>query len=70
MRTCTQFPPLDSFKTRMKVDVDRNVYDKNKAEFDRRIALPNGHPEKWSNFIDYLRYYNGWYKTKLNINLT
>ena len=59
MRACTEFPPYDSFKTCLKGDVDKNVYNKNKAEFDRRIALPDGHNEKWSNFVDYLRYYNG-----------
>ena len=62
MRTCKQFPAYESFRTRMKGDVDKNVYNKNKAEFDRRIALSDDNPEKWHNFIDYLKYYNGFMK--------
>ena len=58
MKKCVQFPDYKAFST-FKGDVDIDVYRKNKAEFDRRMALPEDDPEKWRNFVDYLRYYNG-----------
>jgi len=59
IRACTKFPSYDEFSTSMSKDVDREVYDLNKTEFDRRINLPVGHSDKWKSFEDYLRYYNG-----------
>ena len=59
MKQCVKFPAFKEFSTRIKGDVDEETYTKNKAEFERRMALPVGHPEKWHNFVDYLRFYNG-----------
>ncbi len=59
MRNCTEFPPKSAFKTDMKGDCDDEIYQLDKAEFDRRKALPDADPNKWYNFTDYLRYYNG-----------
>ena len=58
IRNCTQFPDKRAFHTLLKGDVDVLVYEKCKTEFDRRIALPISHLEKWYSFEDYLRYYN------------
>ena len=59
MKQCVTFPDFKEFNTRIKGDVDLDVYTENKAEFDRRMLLPEDDPEKWHNFVDYLRFYNG-----------
>ena len=33
-------------------------YETSKRLFDDRMALPEGHPNKWYNFKNYLEYYN------------
>ncbi len=67
IRQCRVFPAIAAFSTQLKGDCDESNYTSCKAEFDRRMSLPNGHPEKWQSFEDYLRHYNGKCKFRLQI---
>ena len=58
IRAQIEFPPINDFRTLLKPDVDEDIYTQCKNEYDRRLQLPSGHPEKWENFEDYLRFYN------------
>ena len=56
MRECTSFPDIEVF--RRDKDIDLDVYENCKKIFHERIALPNNDPNKWYNFVDYLKFYN------------
>ena len=58
IRSQVQFPPITDFVSTLKHDVDEEIYHSCKAEYERRRTLPSGHPQKWSSFEDYLKYYN------------
>ena len=59
LKQCRSFPPYEAFRTETKGDVDREQYDRTKAEFERRINLTSNDAEKWTSFEDFLRFYNG-----------
>ena len=59
MKNTSSFPPLSGFRTDLKGDCDPELYKKAKSEFDRRISLDSNDSEKWTSFVDYLKYYNG-----------
>jgi len=56
MKNCTDFPSIEVFN----VDkiTDKDLYDKCKKMFDTRMNLPATDPERWSSFVDYLKFYN------------
>ena len=55
----TEFPPKSAFYNSLKkAEVDSELYETSKAEFDRRMSLPEDHPDKMFNFKCWLRYYN------------
>ena len=58
IRAQKTFPLVDEFRTTLKGDVDLELYEKCKTEFDRRINLNDNDPEKWYSFECYLRFYN------------
>ena len=58
IRSQIEFPSVDAFTTVLKGKVDGEVYEKCKNEYNRRLNLPSGHPDKWHSFEDYLKYYN------------
>ena len=58
IRQQIEFPPITEFATSLKQDVDIDVYDSCRQEYERRLRLPSGHPDKWSTFEDYLKFYN------------
>ena len=58
IRQQKEFPPIEDFSSRLKPDVDLEVYSQCKDNYNKRLALPRGHPQKWENFEDYLKFYN------------
>ena len=53
------FPPPSAFYNTIKREpVDMDLYTSAKSEFERRLALPDDHPEKMFNFKCWLRFYN------------
>ena len=50
IRNQKTFPPIEDFTSRLKPNIDIGVYNECKKIFNRRIALPNGHSDKWSSF--------------------
>ena len=58
IRCQKEFPEISEFRTELKPDVDEVVYNQCKSEYERRLSLASGDPEKWENFEDYLKFYN------------
>ena len=58
IRAQIEFPGIEEFKSSLKPEVDEEVYEKCKNEYERRRSLAPGDPEKWENFEDYLKFYN------------
>ena len=58
IRQQIEFPPVTEFATSLKNVVDVDVYDSCRSEYERRLHLPSSHPDKWSTFEDYLKFYN------------
>ena len=58
IRNTIDFPAIEDFQNPLKPEVDVNIYNACKDEYNLRLHLPSGHPEKWSNFEDYLKHYN------------
>ena len=58
IRQQIDFPGIQDFTNRLKPDLDLEVYNHCKNNYERRLALPRGHPDKWFNFEDYLKFYN------------
>ena len=53
------FPAPEAFYSSLKKEsVDMDVYLTAKKEFETRIALPTGHPDKMTSFKCWLKYYN------------
>ena len=58
MRRQVQFPSYESFYSSLKgKNVDPETFEQTKMEYERRLALPEDHPEKYRNFSDYLKTY-------------
>ena len=54
-----EFPPKSAFFDSIKQqEVDDQLYTEVKSEYQRRLALPVGHPDKFRNMKCYLKYYN------------
>ena len=54
-----EFPShLQFYNNLTDATVDINIYNKAKELYDYHLNLPTNHPDKWSNFGDYLDYYN------------
>ena len=51
-------PPAAFYNTIKRANVDMNLYQSEKAEFEKRLALPEDHPDKMFNFKCWLQYYN------------
>ena len=59
LEATTQFPPMTAFYNSLKkTEVDPEVYAASKSEFERRMSLPEDHPDKMFNFKCWLKYYN------------
>ena len=58
IRAQIEFPGIEDFKTSLKPEVDEEIYNYCKTEYDRRRSLASGDPDKWENFEDYLKFYN------------
>ena len=41
-----------------QVAVNDDDYNEAKALYESKCSLPEGDPERWTNFADFLRYYN------------
>ena len=64
------FPPKSAFFDSIKQrDIDDNLYDQVKQEYDRRLQLPDNHPDKFNNMLCYLRHYNllGLFKIHIDV---
>lgn len=58
MRNQKLFPKYENFYSKLKEkNVELQVYNEAKREYDRRLALPDGHDDKYYNFSDYLKTY-------------
>lgn len=54
-----EFPPKEAFNSKLKqTEVPQEDYDEAKTLYETRLQLPEGHPDKWNNFSDWLEYYN------------
>ena len=54
-----EFPPATAFYSSLKKEeVDADVYLTAKREFETRLALPMGHPDKMTSFKCWLKFYN------------
>ena len=54
-----EFPAQEDFFSKLKQqNVSDEMYNTAKETYESHLALPEGHPEKWYNMRDYLRYYN------------
>ena len=59
LRQTVDFPPYDAFYSELKrSNVAKEDYDEAKNLYESRLNLPENDPEKWSNFADWLRFYN------------
>lgn len=58
IRSQIDFPDIDDFKSILKGDVNAEVYESCRLNYNQRLTLPEGHPDKWYNFEDYLKFYN------------
>ena len=60
MAAATQWPPHSAFYSTLKAGnlVSRDEYERARAEFNRRRALPETHREHWRSMIDYLQVSN------------
>ena len=59
IRRTVDFPPKSAFYSQLKQEhVSNEEYDYSKQIYDYHLKLPVGHPEKWNNFSDYLKFYN------------
>ena len=56
MCECTEFPTIEEFKRDKEIDTE--IYEKCKKLFESRMSLPTEHPDRWSSFVDYLKFYN------------
>ena len=55
----TDFPPPEAFYNDLRnIEVDHELYDIAKEEFNRRKNLPDNHKEKMNTMLDWLEYYN------------
>ena len=51
----TQFPPHSAFYSELKgSNVTETEYNKAKSEYERRFALPEGHPDRMVNMRSWL----------------
>lgn len=54
-----KFPPKSAFYDSIKrCDIDDNLYNEVKQDYERRLELPVSHPDKFNNMLCYLRHYN------------
>ena len=59
IRSTVEFPPKSAFFSKLKqAEVDEEEYNESKNLYESRRSLPDGHPDKWTNFGDFLKYYN------------
>ena len=60
LKATTEFPPMEAFYSALKSGLTCNdeSYANAKALFEERQKLPEDHPDKMNNMLDYLRYYN------------
>jgi hypothetical protein len=59
MRQQIQFPSHQQFFSNLKqTNISTSEYSQAKNEYDRRRLLPNKHPNKINNFVDWLVHYN------------
>ena len=59
IRSTVEFPPKSAFYSKLKqAKVDDDEYNDAKNLYESRRSLPDGHPDKWFNFGDYLKHYN------------
>ena len=56
MKQTIDFPPHISFFSKLRnSNIDEVDYHQALAEYNRRFALPDDHPEKYRNMADYLK---------------
>ena len=59
IRSTVEFPPKSAFFSKLKqTEVNDDDYDDAKNLYESRCSLPDGHPDKWTNFGDFLKHYN------------
>ena len=58
IRAQLDFPEFEEFRSSLKHDIDVDIYNECREMYYKRINLPSGHPDKWLNFEDYLKFYN------------
>ena len=59
IRSTVEFPPKSAFFSKLKqAEVDEEEYNESKNLYESRRSLPDGHPDKWTNFGDFLKHYN------------
>ena len=59
IRATLEFPPKSAFYSELKqLEVNEDDYIDAKNLYESRCLLPDNHPNKWSNFADYLKHYN------------
>ena len=57
MMNCTSFPDYEKFVTAIS-EPSIQVYNECKNLFNERMNLPVDHEDKWTSFVDYLKFYN------------
>ena len=59
IRSTVEFPPKSAFFSKLKqAEVTDDEYNESKQLYDTRCSLPDDHPDKWTNFGDFLKHYN------------
>ena len=52
-----EFLPKSAFYSKLKqAEVDDDEYNDAKNLYESRRSLPDGHPDKWFNFGDFLKH--------------
>ena len=59
LRGAVDFPSHQDFFSKLKQsNISIEMYNEAKQLYETRLALPEGHSNKWNNMSDYLKYYN------------